>query len=458
MTQEQLEVLLENCLETGATFAEFYFETAESTKYVYKNERLDSIFEESREGVGIRILTEDTLLYAAVTKPTMERMKEAITSLLGATLRKKSNAKVKLKAKEVLYHLGDDIFTKSSLQKRDLLASVDQLARRKSKLISQVQTSFTERRKRVTIVNSHGCYREEDRPMLVFNCRVYAHDEGITTSDVFSWASSLGYCAFEKIDLEQEISKIVQVAVAKLNAIEGPAGKYPIILASGFGGTIFHEACGHPLEALRIADGTSVLADGLGKQIASCKVTLIDDGTIEGLHGTLRMDDEGMTPKKNILIEDGVLKKFLADRYYGEKIGQESTGSCRRSNYFYPPVPRMNNTYLAKGTDTIEEMLSSIDYGLYCFGISGGEVNTVTGDFCFNVSTSRIIRNGLLGEYVKNVTLIGNTKEILEKVEMVASDLALQPGFCNAESGWVEVTAGEPTIKVSSIMIGGKDE
>ena len=265
-----------------------------------------------------------------------------------------------------------------------------------------------------------------------------------------------GYEVLDEIDLQKECLETAEEAISKLSAVEFKGGKLPVIIGNGIGALIFHEACGHGLEATQIAPNRSVFCNELGKTIASPKVTLIDDGTIENSWGGFLVDDEGNLPQKNILIENGILKNYLVDDKNSKHLKINSNGCARRQSYLYPPTSRMSNTYLAPGTDTFEEMISNIKLGVYCKRLSGGQVNAETGDFNFAVSNAILIENGHLTTQIKGITLIGNSKEILKNVDMVGSDFVLADGYCGSKSGNILVGMGQPTIKVSEILVGGR--
>ena len=230
----------------------------------------------------------------------------------------------------------------------------------------------------------------------------------------------------------------------------------PVVIGPGFGGVIFHEACGHAMEATSVADGMSVLSHDLNKKVASDIVNIIDDGTLDKEWGSTKIDDEGCETKRNVLIKDGVLVGYLIDEINNRKMNMQVTGSGRRESYLFAPTSRMNNTYLLPGNDSFEDMIKSIKLGLYAKRLGGGQVSPVTGEFNFGCDLAYMIRDGKIAECVKSASLIGTTKEILQNVEMISDDLALGPGMCGSNSGSVPVNVGEPTIKVSSILVGGE--
>ena len=257
--------------------------------------------------------------------------------------------------------------------------------------------------------------------------------------------------------IEKESLEVARSNIEKLSAKEFKGGEMPVVIGPGFGAVIFHEACGHGLEATSVAPKLSIFTNQIGKKVGSDKVTLIDDPTIEGEWGSNYIDDEGETSSKNVLIENGILKNYLIDKYSVEQMNMSSNGCGKRESYEYAPTSRMSNTYLAPGNDKFEDMIKSIKHGVYCKKLSGGQVNTTTGDFNFGVEAAYAIEDGKITDRIKGVTLIGNGKDILNKVEMVSDDLVLETGYCGSKSGTIPVTCGQPSIKVSNILVGGKE-
>ena len=227
-------------------------------------------------------------------------------------------------------------------------------------------------------------------------------------------------------------------------------------IENGFGGVIFHEACGHSLEATSVGTGTSQMCGKLGQKIANEKVTAIDDGTIAGAWGSVNIDDEGNPTERNVLIENGILKKYMVDRLGSRRMGMKMTGNSRRQDYHYEPTSRMTNTFIDNGPDKNEDIIRSIEYGLYAKKMGGGSVNPLTGDFNFAVSEGYIIRNGEICEAVRGASLIGNGSQILMDIDMVGQNLATGQGMCGSSSGSVPTDVGQPLIRVSEITVGGR--
>jgi TldD protein len=223
-----------------------------------------------------------------------------------------------------------------------------------------------------------------------------------------------------------------------------------------FGGVIFHEACGHALEATAVAKGNSVFAGKLGQKIASGKVTAIDDGTVPNLWGSLNIDDEGIPTRRKVLIENGILKGYMIDKLNGRRMNLEPTGSSRRQSYKYAPTSRMTNTFIAPGEDSNEAIIASIDNGLYAKKMGGGSVNHVTGEFNFIVAEGYLVKNGIIDKPVRGATLIGKGDEVLMNIDMVGKDMQQGQGMCGSSSGSIPTNVGQPMIRVSEITVGGR--
>src|SRR5699024_2936874 len=264
-----------------------------------------------------------------------------------------------------------------------------------------------------------------------------------------------GFEFIENLDLEYYAKESARIAKTMLHADPAPSGKFPVIIDNEFGGVIFHEACGHGLEATAIAKNNSVFAGKVGEKVASDLVTYIDDGTIPNEWGSLNMDDEGEKIRKNVLIENGILKGYLIDKLNGRRMGMESTGSSRRESYRYSPTSRMTNTYIAPGKSTPEEIIKNTQHGIYAKYMGGGSVNPATGDYNFAVMEAYLVENGEICQPLKGATLIGNGAKTLQKVDMVGNNLAHGAGMCGSKSGSLPVNVGQPTIRVSEITVGG---
>ena len=457
MEKKEFQEYLNLALSTGADFAEIYYEEAKLNTYRLNDSKLDTIDSKYGRGLGIRIVSNDETYYTATNILTEKSITNEITNLL-KNIPQKEKKEVLLtdlvdKSKKV--KIPHDKFPVE--KKKEFLYEIDKTARAYSDEIVQVSAGIVETDKDFIIANSNGNFVKSNYVLTRLVASVYAERNGEKQVEYTSVGKSLGYEILDLFNIEEKITGISKTAVEKLDAKDFKGGELPVVIAPGFGAVIFHEACGHGLEATSVAPHLSVFSDDLGKKVASDKVTLIDDGTIEDEWGSSIVDDEGNPTHKNILIEKGILKKYLVDQNNEHKMNMKSNGCGRRQNYFYPTTSRMSNTYLAPGTDKVEDMIKSIDLGVYCLKMSGGSVNPATGDFNFAVSTAKLIENGEVKHMLKGITLIGNSKDILKNVEMISDDLEISSGYCGSKSGTVPVTVGQPTIKVSKILVGGKE-
>ena len=277
-----------------------------------------------------------------------------------------------------------------------------------------------------------------------------------TGAQTVDHGARMGLELFEKIDPRTVGEKAAKQAVTMAGAGYCPAGVMPVAIDNGFGGVIFHEACGHSLEASSVAYGQSQFAGKLGQKIANEKVTAIDDGTIPNAWGSINIDDEGTPAQKNVLIENGILKSYMIDKFNGRRMGMASTGNSRRQSYAYTPTSRMTNTYIAEGQDKNDDILASVECGLYAKEMGGGSVNPVTGEFNFSVNEGYIIRNGVVCEPVRGASLVGKGSDVIMNIDMVGQNLDMGQGMCGSSSGSVPTNVGQPMIRVSSITVGGR--
>ena len=457
MEKKDYEELLTLAMSTGADFAEIYEEEGKRTNYSVLNSILDGITSGTSRGIGIRLIKDNDYYYTSTNDIRKSNVKKIIKNLIKNIKEKDSNKNIVLNDLEEVYPEIKIPHNSYPIEKKkEFLLNMDKKIRSVSNKISQVSLGILEDDKEYVIANSNGKYIKSRNCVTRYMCLVFAEDNDKKEKEFTDFAQAKGYEILVKV-LETQSINAAKVAIEKLDAEDFKGGELPVIIAPGFGAVIFHEACGHGLEATRVAPKISVFSDDLGKKVATSKVTLVDDGTIPDVWGTNLIDDEGNPTQKNILIEDGILKSFLVDELHKNKMNMASNGCGRRENYNYAPTSRMSNTYLKPGTDTFKDMLKGIKLGVYCEKMSGGTVNPATGDFNFAVETARLIEDGKLTKRIKGITLIGNSKEILQNVEMVSSDLELGSGYCGSKSGMIYVTIGQPTIKVSKILVGGKE-
>lgn len=456
MNKKTLQLLLDNIIESEVDFGEIFYENTLVKTYELIDSKLDTINSRITHGVGIRLAHNNDIVYGYTNDLKKKSLNELVSRIKNNFSNNRLIKEVNLERlkisrdKSVIKHNDMD-----DNKKKEYLLNIDKLARSIDSRIVQVDTVFYESDSEVIIANTNNTYVKENRPLTRLNITIIAKDDKRQTKSSKSYGISGGYELLDEIDIKKEVVNLATSAIKKLSAKPCPSGEMPVIIGPGFGAVIFHEACGHSMEATTVSYNTSILSGKLNEKIASSKVSIIDDGTLKSKWGTTVYDDEGNKTRKNVLIKNGVLKGYLIDYLNNRKMNMEITGSGRRESYKYAPTSRMNNTYLVKGHDKIEDMIKSVKYGIYAVNMGGGSVDPVTGDFNFAVNEAYLIENGKITDMVLGGSLIGNTLDILNNVSMVSDDLSFDTGFCGSVSGNVPVTIGEPTILVSKILVGG---
>lgn len=458
MEKELIFKVLSEGVTAGADFGEVYYEDKKFKRYIFEDSKLDDVRVNYTRGAGIRLACDNNVAYVATNDLSEDNLlletKKLALNFDG--IRKIEIPPLKL---EENYFVPEKNYGNFDVNWfKDLCHRIDKQVRDYSEFVTQVTVMLDMEETLITVAATDGTYVKFNNLITRIIVFIYGAKGEVSESQMCDLG---GFGGLEIVDEDKILEKAlesVKTLVEKLDSVSVKGGYYPVILSGGFCGTIFHEACGHGLEASAVAYQKSVFYDKLGQKVASSKVTLIDDGTLKPNFGYVLYDSEGHLPQKNVLIENGILKGFLIDKLNGRKMGMESTGSGRREDYLYAPTSRMNNTYLAAGNDTFEEMVASIDYGFYCKNLNGGIVEPGTGDFNFNVSEAFLIENGKITKRVKGISLIGNSLDILQNVEMVGSNLWFGNGVCSAGSGYIYNTVGQPEIKVSKILVGGMSD
>ena len=439
--------------DQGADFCEIYAEEALLQSMSLKSSQTEYLSSKDC-GVGIRLLYGAKELYTHTNSFDEPSLMKALKSL--APLKEQIDKGKKSLQKPPAPYIDQKSYKKiADLHKEKLfLEKIDQALRGQNSSITQVHLSLIRKRKMVQIANSEGLSAFDIRPYFRFNSFVVAEGAGQKEIGYSNYGKSLDFFWNEAL-LKETAEKALKEALQNLKAGPAPAGRFPVIINKGFGGVIFHEACGHGMETTSVAENLSVFAGRLGKKIASTCVTAYDNGLMEGEYGSIAKDDEGHASQKTCLIEKGILKNYMADRLGAKKISRKMTGSSRRESYKYPPTSRMRNTYISAGQSSLEEMIGDIDCGLFAESMGGGSVAPGTGNYNFAVKRARLIKNGRLDRPVKGASLIGNGLDTLLKIKKVGRDLELAPGMCGSVSGRVPVTVGQPPILVSELTVGG---
>lgn len=452
--------VLEAALSKGGDFSEIFIEEKYKTNLEMIAGRLEQAVTGRDFGLGLRILSGGNVVYAHTNRLDEESLiafaKQA--SSAAAELKNKPQTSI-LTAKPIVTHryvrLPEQV---EKTEKVELLRRIHREASAYDPIISQVIGRYLDEDQRVFIANSEGLMVEDRRVRTRLVASTVATHNGQMQTGSADMAGLVGFELYEGADIEAVARKSAEMAKTMAMADDCISGKLPVVIDNAFGGVIFHEACGHGLEAEFISKGSSVFTGKMGEQIATPILTAIDDGTIENGWGSGRVDDEGHPTQRNVLIENGILKSYLVDRHNGKRMGTPANGSSRRQSYQFAPTSRMSNTFIAPGKSTKADLISSVSLGLYAKSMGGGSVNTATGDFNFSVREAYMIRNGKIAEPVKGATLIGTGLEVLGKIDMIADNLAYGFGMCGASSGSIPAIVGQPAVRVSEMTVGGKKE
>ena len=454
-----IEVLNE-MLATGADYAEIFYEESTSNGLTIENGKVSSSSSGITSGVGLRLLKENQTVYGFTSDLTRKGL-----LALARDLNKSFSDKRILTVENLEFIKGKNrnpvskSYNSLSLQEKiDLVREgIDEIESMKDPRIVRYIGNFGHNHRFVAIYNSKGKWfkRDTEFARLVYSV-IVADENGMETGFEGPGAQQDISYFKTKVHAREVARKAAETALLMLTAKECPSGKMPVVIGNGWGGVLFHEACGHPLEASAVSRGLSCFAGKEGQMIASPIVTAIDDSTIPQEWGSIDIDDEGNPGTKRVLIKNGKLVDFMIDDFNGRRMGREGNGSCRRQNYKYCPTSRMSNTYIDNGKSTPEEIIKATKLGLYAVSFNGGSVDPTTGEFNFGCSEAYIIRDGKVCEPVKGATLIGKGEEILMKIDMIANDLAFGQGMCGAASGSIRTNVGQPTLRVSEMTVGGR--
>ena len=458
LSKDILSSVLARCLITGGDFAEIFEEDTLDTSISILNGKVENSISGRTHGIGIRIFKGFKSVYAYTNNTSLTALLDTAQKAALALGELKEDISIVLTEKTIINN-NPIIYIPSSIslnKKIEVMKKGYKAAKDYNEEISQVSVSYLDKEQNILIANTEGLLVEDKRVRTRLAISSVASKDGENQTGFEGPGAHKGFELFNDIDPEYYGREASRVAHTMLHAKNCPAGKMPVAIDNGFGGVIFHEACGHSLEATAVAKGNSVFTNMLGKQIASTKVTAIDDGTIPNAWGSLNIDDEGNKTRRNVLIEDGILKGYLIDKLNGRRMGMEATGSSRRQSYKYAPTSRMTNTYIAAGNDDEKEIIKSISDGLYAKKMGGGSVNPVTGEFNFAVSEGYIVRNGEIQEPVRGASLIGKGSEVLMNIDMVGKNLEQGQGMCGSVSGSIPTNVGQPMIRVKEITVGGR--
>lgn len=456
-----IEDVLQAALETGGDFSEVFVEDRYTNHMVLQNSRLEKNLSGRDFGVGIRVFHGLQSVYAYTNDFSREGLLKAARTAAKAIQGKKDGKTTiipLIKESVSMLHPIKIMPTEAAKSRKlAVMHNANDIIRNYDPEIVQAIINLIDEEQNVLIANSEGKFVEDQRVRSRISMVSIASDGADMQTGFYGPGAYQGFEFIENLDLNHYAKESARIAKTMLHADPAPSGKFPVIIDNEFGGVIFHEACGHSLEASSVAKNASVFANKIGEKVASDLVTYIDDGTLENEWGSLNIDDEGEKSRKNVLIEDGILKGYMIDKLNGRRMGMESTGSSRRQSYRFAPTSRMTNTYIAPGKSTPEEIIADTEFGIYAKYMGGGSVNPGTGDFNFAINEAYLVKNGKIEKPLRGATLIGNGAKTILDIDRVGNNLGHGAGMCGASSGSLPVNVGQPMVRVSEITVGGKE-
>ncbi|MFD2638061.1 TldD/PmbA family protein [Piscibacillus salipiscarius] len=457
LSKTVVQDILNEALSTGGDFAEVFVEDRLTNNLSLQGGLVENSLSGRDFGVGIRVFKGIQSTYTYTTDFAKEGLLKAAKKVAQTV---KGDAKLSLteldyhKAK-VLHPIEQMPQSVNKARKVNVMKKVHEASKRYNESISQVRIRLKDEEQNVLIANSEGTFVEDQRVRNILVVQSVASngsrmEEGYINSGALSGMEHL-----ENLNLDFYGNEASRIAVTNLSADPCPSGNFPVVIDNKFGGVIFHEACGHGLEATSVAKNKSIFSNKVGEKVASDLVTYIDDGTLQNEWGSINIDDEGEPAKRNVLIENGILKGYLVDKLNARIMEQDVTGSSRRESYRFAPTSRMTNTFIAPGEFNPDDIISNTEYGIFAKYMGGGQVNPATGDYNFAAEEAYLIKNGKIDRPVRGATLIGNGADTLKKVDMVGNNLGHGAGMCGASSGLIPVNVGQPTLRVSELTVGG---
>lgn len=460
LSQTTIENVLSAATQTGGDFAEIFVEDKTGSSLTMVGGIVEKAVSGRDFGVGIRIFKGYFSVYAYTNDGSEDNLIKVARSAAGAIIGQRLDCIMDLRKSAInnAHEIKIRPDSVSKKQKINWMRRAHEAAMGYDPVVTQTNIVFVDYVQNVLIANTEGIFATDIRSRNRLTISAMATSGSAKETGFVGPGYFGGLEYMQQLDIEAYAREAARSAKTILGARFAPSGKFPVIIDNGFGGVLFHEACGHGLEATSVAYKNSVFADRLEQKVASPLVTAYDDGTMPNTWGSLNIDDEGMRAQRNLLIENGILKGYLIDKLGSRRMGMAPTGSGRRESYRYAPTSRMNNTYINQGKSTPEEMIASTEFGILAKYMGGGSVNPATGDYNFNVREGYVIRQGKIAEAIKGATLIGNGMDTLQKIDMVGNNLKHEIGMCGSSSGTIPVTVGQPMLRVSELTVGGRKE
>lgn len=458
---ESIRRVLDISLKNGGDLAEVYLENTERLSLKLDEGRLEQATQGNDIGGGVRVFYGNTAAYAYtddLSEGSLLEAAEAASAAARGTNQMRVSLDLTKQESPVTSQVKRPFEQMSTQEKADILRQMDQVTRQHSPHIVSVQCGYTETRRQVWIYNSDGVWAEDERAFLEFQGQVTAQKGDVRQSSATGIGGQTGLEFLNDRDPVQMMPDAADTALLMLDARPAPAGEMPVVITNGWGGVLFHEACGHCMEADFVTKGASAYAGLVGEKVGPEFLTAIDDGTIPGRRGTMRFDDEGMPTNRTVMIENGILKEYMWDLTEARRAGRASTGNGRRQSFRHMPMPRMTNTFINAGPHDPQEIIRSVKKGLYAKKLGGGQVEIGRGDYVFTITEGWLIEDGKLTAPVRGATLVGNGPQTLRQIDMIGTDMSLDPGRGMCGKGqWARVSVGQPTVRVPKLTVGGTE-
>jgi TldD protein len=457
--QDVIERVLAAGLRTGADFAEIYAEDKRSSSAGLDDGKVEQVTSGRDRGAGVRVVRGETTGYAHTADLSEAGLLAAAAAAAAAASQGGDVSRVVGLRRRPAHRVSDVAIPPDEVGKAakvELLLRADEAARSTGAAIVQVSGRYGDSRKRMVVANSDGVLVDDEQVRTIFGIHAVASgDTGLQTG-FETLGHTIGFELFDQHDVEELARRAARRALTKLNAAPAPSGSLPVVIRQGSGGVLFHEACGHGLEADLVGKGASVFRNRVGELVAASHVTLVDDGTMAGEWGAIGYDDEGHISQRNVLIQDGVLTDYMWDFLRARKEGRPQSGNGRRQSYMHLPMVRMTNTFVLNGDVDPDEIVRDTDHGVYIAQLGGGQVDTASGDFVFGMTEAYLIEDGQITDPIREGNLIGNGPQVLKDIDLLGNDFGMgTPGTCGKDGQGVPVGDGQPTLRVKALTIGG---
>ncbi|HHN65351.1 MAG TPA: TldD/PmbA family protein [Nitrospirae bacterium] len=453
-----LEIALKKAMSRGGDYADIFVESRKGFSVQYEDGKIEKISQGIDSGAGIRLIRGGHTFYGYTNDLTSESLYELANTVSRAVKHGEEAVTIAFTSLKpsVVSPIRIDPSEVAAERKVALTRKADEVARGYSDKIRQVLSIYRDSIQAVKIMTSRGDVAEDYRVYTLALVQVVASEDGEVQTGYEPVGGLIGFELFDETPIEAIAEAASKRAVTMLSARKAPGGRMPVVISSEAGGTMIHEAIGHGLEADLAGQGLSVYSGKVGQKVASDLITVVDDATIPNKRGSFSFDDEGVHAQKTVLVEKGILKGYMYDVLNALKEGKTSTGNGRRESYRHRPIPRMTNTLILPGEEDPQEIIRSVDKGLFVKKMGGGQVNTVNGDFVFEVQEGYLIDGGEIGEPVRGATLTGNGPAILNSIDMLGSDLGFSIGTCGKDGQGVPVSDAMPTVRIPDMVVGGE--